>query len=209
MRKVFYLIAVLFPIFTSCIVEEYDLSKVESGLTIGSSTSEFHMPLVKIDFTISSLHHNMGSEDMSLEDIFKEVDIWLPSSLPGGCEYLDIENLNNQEYFSSIVRGLVEQMQVDSKKRVEVFTLIGRKYMEDFIDNLPYNFPVSIKSILMNSSKEQVSALLEKFYAQYGQMFTESISCLSNKYLKDITLDDVVCEITHNTISQDLLDLII
>lgn len=65
----------------------YDLNKIESGdVTIGNDQSEWIMPLAQITVGMDELQD--GSAD--IRAIFDEVDIWLPTTLPGNAEWVDM-----------------------------------------------------------------------------------------------------------------------
>ena len=75
----------LLCIFSLCVGcdKAYDLNKIESGdVTIGNDQSEWIMPLAQITVGMDELQD--GSAD--IRAIFDEVDIWLPTTLPGNAE---------------------------------------------------------------------------------------------------------------------------
>ena len=83
MKKIFTLLCVALAA-VSCIDDDYDLGKVETGnITIGGDQTAFEMPLAQIVIGMTELRN--GSSDVKA--IFEEADIWLPSTLPGGTAY--------------------------------------------------------------------------------------------------------------------------
>lgn len=77
MKKIFTLLCVALAA-VSCIDDDYDLGKVETGnITIGGDQTAFEMPLAQIVIGMTELRN--GSSDVKA--IFEEADIWLPSTL--------------------------------------------------------------------------------------------------------------------------------
>lgn len=111
----------------------YDLNKIESGdVTIGNDQSEWIMPLAQITVGMDELQD--GSAD--IRAIFDEVDIWLPTTLPGNAEWVDIVRLSSDgTYLDGMLEALIDEMLVPgSKKMDEVVDLIwsNEGYRERF-----------------------------------------------------------------------------
>lgn len=105
----------------------YDLNKIESGdVTIGNDQSEWIMPLAQITVGMDELQD--GSAD--IRAIFDEVDIWLPTTLPGNAEWVDIVRLSSDgTYLDGMLEALIDEMLVPgSKKMDEVVDLIWSNY---------------------------------------------------------------------------------
>ena len=115
----------LLCIFSLCVGcdKAYDLNKIESGdVTIGNDQSEWIMPLAQITVGMDELQD--GSAD--IRAIFDEVDIWLPTTLPGNAEWVDIVRLSSDgTYLDGMLEALIDEMLVPgSKKMDEVVDLI-------------------------------------------------------------------------------------
>ena len=116
----------------------YDLNKIESGdVTIGNDQSEWIMPLAQITVGMDELQD--GSAD--IRAIFDEVDIWLPTTLPGNAEWVDIVRLSSDgTYLDGMLEALIDEMLVPgSKKMDEVVDLIwsNEGYRERFTALIP------------------------------------------------------------------------
>lgn len=83
----------------------YDLNKIESGdVTIGNDQSEWIMPLAQITVGMDELQD--GSAD--IRAIFDEVDIWLPTTLPGNAEWVDIVRLSSDgTYLDGMLEAVI------------------------------------------------------------------------------------------------------
>lgn len=119
----------LLCIFSLCVGcdKAYDLNKIESGdVTIGNDQSEWIMPLAQITVGMDELQD--GSAD--IRAIFDEVDIWLPTTLPGNAEWVDIVRLSSDgTYLDGMLEALIDEMLVPgSKKMDEVVDLIWSNY---------------------------------------------------------------------------------
>ncbi|MFR9128719.1 MAG: hypothetical protein ACLVJK_01355 [Alistipes putredinis] len=91
------------------------LNKIESGdVTIGNDQSEWIMPLAQITVGMDELQD--GSAD--IRAIFDEVDIWLPTTLPGNAEWVDIVRLSSDgTYLDGMLEALIDEMLVPGSKK--------------------------------------------------------------------------------------------
>ncbi|WP_416994755.1 hypothetical protein [Alistipes putredinis] len=107
----------LLCIFSLCVGcdKAYDLNKIESGdVTIGNDQSEWIMPLAQITVGMDELQD--GSAD--IRAIFDEVDIWLPTTLPGNAEWVDIVRLSSDgTYLDGMLEALIDEMLVPGSKK--------------------------------------------------------------------------------------------
>ena len=72
----------------SCVDKAYDLGRLEGGqIAVGDDESEFAAPLVTVTVLLDDIHDSQGS----LQEMLDEADIWLPSELPGGVDYVDFQ----------------------------------------------------------------------------------------------------------------------
>ena len=74
---------------TSCIDNNYDLSEIDTdGVVIGD---EFRLPLATVTVSMSEL----GKDGTDIKALFDEADIWLPSPLPAGGKYVDLQKIQH------------------------------------------------------------------------------------------------------------------
>ena len=99
----------------------YDLNKIESGdVTIGNDQSEWTMPLAQIMVGMDELQD--GSAD--IRAIFDEVDIWLPTTLPGNAEWVDIVRLSSDgTYLDGMLEALIDEMLVPGSKKMTKWSI--------------------------------------------------------------------------------------
>ncbi len=159
----------------------YDLNKIESGdVTIGNDQSEWIMPLAQITVGMDELQD--GSAD--IRAIFDEVDIWLPTTLPGNAEWVDIVRLSSDgTYLDGMLEALIDEMLVPgSKKMDEVVDLIwsNEGYRERFTALIPADSEELFKAELLNSTCKCNRILINnlfKFFVwrEVSKSFTRSI----------------------------------
>ena len=90
---------------TSCIDNNYDLSEIDTdGVVIGD---EFRLPLATVTVSMSEL----GKDGTDIKALFDEADIWLPSPLPAGGKYVDLQKIQHTpSYIDELLDELIEQM---------------------------------------------------------------------------------------------------
>ena len=94
---------------TSCIDNNYDLSEIDTdGVVIGD---EFRLPLATVTVSMSEL----SKEGTDIKALFDEADIWLPSPLPAGGKYVDLQKIQHTP--SYIDELLDELMKLDEFKK--------------------------------------------------------------------------------------------
>ena len=90
----------------SCVDKAYDLGRLEGGqIAVGDDESEFAAPLVTVTVLLDDIHDSQGS----LQEMLDEADIWLPSELPGGVDYVDFQRLYADDaYLAEVTGALVD-----------------------------------------------------------------------------------------------------
>lgn len=135
MRKLTLLLLLgVLPI--ACIDRDYDLTQVElNHITLGE---EVRFPLATIRVTLQELRQ--GGVDIG--EVFAEADDWLPATLPGNTEWVDIPALNERgAYLDALLDALIAEMkQPDGRKLTTVAGRICAKYKHTFLSllSLPY-----------------------------------------------------------------------
>lgn len=161
----------------------YDLNKIESGdVTIGNDQSEWTMPLAQITVGMDELQD--GSAD--IRAIFDEVDIWLPTTLPGNAEWVDIVRLSSDgTYLDGMLEALIDEMLVSgSKKMDEVVDLIwsNEGYRERFTALIPAD------------SEELFKAEFKKFFGEdneAGEALRDTMGELAREFLSQIKINTI------------------
>ena len=82
-----------------------------------------------MDYAVGADHGRNGrvaGRSADIRAIFDEVDIWLPTTLPGNAEWVDIVRLSSDgTYLDGMLEALIDEMLVPgSKKMDEVVDLI-------------------------------------------------------------------------------------
>lgn len=185
--------------FAACVNEEFDLSKVDSNeVTIGTDDSVFEMPLVNITVKTSALH----SGEIGIEEIFEEVDIWLPTPLPANANCVDLKLLESNEegYRDNLINALITQMETDLEKRREVADHLEEDYAASFDDLIPDGVNMSISDFIF------------EHYTDEGveDYLRERISYLAHDYLIDVSesLDSVDCNIGAIDLDSSIIDML-
>lgn len=169
--------------FCGCIDRDYDLSEVDSdNIAIGGDASEFRFPLATIVVGVRDLR----ADASDVRAVFEEVDVWVPSTLPGNAEYVDIVRLSDDGvYLDAMLNALVEEMRSPgSKKMDEVVDLIWRDpaYRHRFAALIPSDSEELFKT-----------AFREAFVRQneIGVQLRQTILVMAREFLEDIRIDPV------------------
>lgn len=197
----------------ACIDETYDLSKVEGDdVAIGNDQSEFRMPLANITLTAAQLVSESDSADSDIISIYQEADIWLPSQLPGGAEFVEVILLQEDSaYLQSILDALFDEMAVSEQKRLDVCSLIATKYREEFVSVLPANLPSEVVSQIENASEAEAADLIGELFLDETvcEEISHSIGLVAEYHLTDMQVKDVVYDIGDLGLGSDIEDMIV
>lgn len=181
MKKIFTLLCVALAA-VSCIDDDYDLGKVETGnITIGGDQTAFEMPLAQIVIGMTELRN--GSSDVKA--IFEEADIWLPSTLPGGTAYADIRRLTSasDSYLDQTVDLLFDEMAASQAKMDEVTDLIWRtpEYRNRFSE------------VISADEEALFKALFREYFSdeETGKVLRDLSGELARDYLSGIRVETV------------------
>ncbi len=185
--------------FGACINEEYDLSKINADdITIGGDNSQFEMPLATITVKTSALH----GEGIGIEEVFEEVDIWLPAELPDGADYVDLQLMESNEggYRDQLIDAMLAQMKIDLEKRRLVADHLEEDYASSFDDLLPAGSTMSISDFIFEHFDDEG---MEEY-------LHERIDFLAHDYLVDVatSIDAVDCNIGSINIDSSTIDMI-
>lgn len=210
--KKFYLFILLMVGATACIDEAYDLSQVaDDDFAIGNDQSEFLMPLANITLTAEQLISQSDSEDSDVVSVYQEADIWLPSQLPGGVDFVEVLLLQEDAaYLQSILDALFDEMAISETKRVMVCELIAEKYRDEFVSTLPATMPAEVREQILNSDPATCADLI-------GELFLDEATCepislsigeVAEYHLVNMQMKDVIYEIGDLGLGSDIEDMI-
>lgn len=128
MKKLFPLL-VLAVFAVSCVDENYDLNEIDTDdIAIGSDGSEFRLPLATVTVAMSEIARS-GTD---IRTLFDDIETWLPSTLPGNADHVDIPRLQQTAYVSSLFDALYAEMGASAAKRNAVADLAWCKHRNEF-----------------------------------------------------------------------------
>lgn len=193
--KLFVPLLLLCMIASSCIDKDYDLSQIDTeDVTIGDV---FELPLATVTVGMNELN----KDGADIEALFDEADIWLPSSLPGGAESVDLLKIQNTpSYTTQLLDALIAQMQTDDAKIDAVADLLYAKYLDTFLPMLPPNTnPRDFKPVFIEAFRN--TPMLQ-------DRLTAEVKNLANGYLTDLQVGEVTYDIGKIDIGSDIVDML-
>lgn len=181
---------------SACVDNDYDLSKIDTdNVTIGDETTTLEMPLATVEVRMDELT-NDGTD---IEAIFDEADIWLPSRLPAGKDYLDIERLlNEKSYLDELLAALFSQLETDNAKLDALGNLAWDKYRKDFQSLLP---------IQGNVTEQTFKTAFRNYFRELPEI-QQAARDLAATYLQDLKVEPVEYKIDKIDISDDVVDML-
>lgn len=208
----------LVSMITSCIDKDYDLSQINTDdIAIGDNQSEFKMPLATIHFSSKDICNNTSNYQISLKELYDEADIWFPTTLPDGANYIDIYRILNSEdldstYLLSIVNALEEELQTDATKRNSIASHIATKYRNTFINALTaLSDPtlIAYAATIQEANDQEAAAIIAELIVSYPEYTTEAIKTVFVRFLEKLNLEDIDTTIPRLDISQDIRDMLL
>lgn len=193
--KLFVPLLLLCMIASSCIDKDYDLSQIDTeDVTIGDV---FELPLATVTVGMNELN----KDGADIEALFDEADIWLPSSLPGGAESVDLLKIQNTpSYTTQLLDALIVQMQTDDAKIDAVADLLYAKYLDTFLPMLPPNTnPRDFKPVFIEAFRN--TPMLQ-------DQLTAEVKNLASGYLTDLQVGEVTYDIGKIDIGSDIVDML-
>lgn len=210
-RPVLFLLLSL--LLCSCIDEGYDLSKIESDqIAIGNDQSEFFMPLTRLAIRVDRLIAESDEGEVNIMETYNEADIWLPSTLPNGAEYVEVIRLSEDEtYLRAMLDGLFEEMLQSEQKRMEVCTLIASSYRDEFIALLSPSLPSEVLTPIRQTTTEEAAVLIADLFLhnEWQEEVIQSIMQLASSHICDMQIDDVIYEIPSLGLSHDVEQMLL
>lgn len=195
---------------SSCIDEKYDLSNIDSDdITIGGDESEFFMPLATINYAANSIKTN--TRGGTINDLFEEINKWLPSTLPGNESYVDLQRMEEKEYKTEILNSLYDEILVNEKKRTDVCEYVLENHKNELVSRLrtSENAVVANGAILiMATSVNEGVEILSRLIISYPQDVRTIFNSLSDYDLIDYRIEDIYIEIPALDISDDVVQML-
>ena len=180
---------------TSCIDNNYDLSEIDTdGVVIGD---EFRLPLATVTVSMSEL----SKEGTDIKALFDEADIWLPSPLPAGGKYVDLQKIQHTpSYIDELLDELIEQMKRSDAKINAVADLLYDKYLGTFLPLLPPNTdPKDFKQVFITMFRT-TTGLQEELAGE--------VRDLAGSYLTDLKIEDVTYDLGRIDLGSDVVDML-
>ncbi len=185
-----------------CVDQDYDLKKIDDEITIGNDESEFVAPLAKITISMQELQNDTSD----IQSIFSEMDIWLPTTLPGGATSIEIPRMTTDEdYLDALFQALVDEMLVsESPKMDAVMELLWNTpgYLSRLSDQLPTEskdlFEAAFRLIF--TSNDAAADQLRATVRQMVSLYLDSIHIAPIVYSMPLDLGDEV----EDLLSQNL-----
>lgn len=200
-------------IAVSCVDEQYDLSKIESdNIAIGNDESEFRMPLTRLSIHVEQLIAESEEGEVTILETYNEADIWLPTELPGGVDYVEVVRLSEDEaYLRSILDALFAEMRSSESKRMEVCTLIATSYREEFISLLAAHIPQGVLDPILAADTAEAAELITALFLnnEWQEQVVEGITEIAEYHICDMQVDDVIYEIPNLGLSADVEKMIL
>lgn len=195
MKKLLTLLSIA-CLASACVDNDYDLSKIDTDdVAIGDETTTFEMPLATVEIRMGEL----SNDGTDIEAIFDEADIWLPSRLPGGVDFLDIARLlNESSYLDELLSALLAQLETDDAKLISLGNLAWEKYRADFLPLLPVGGTVT---------EETFKTAFRTSFRELPQV-QQAARGLAAGYLQDLKVEPVKYRIDKIDIGSDVVDML-
>ena len=181
---------------TSCIDNNYDLSEIDTdGVVIGD---EFRLPLATVTVSMSEL----SKEGTDIKALFDEADIWLPSPLPAGGKYVDLQKIQHTpSYIDELLDELIEQMKRSDAKINAVADLLYDKYLGTFLPPASAEHgPGKISSRYSSRCSRATTGLQEELAGE--------VRDLAGSYLTDLKIEDVTYDLGRIDLGSDVVDML-
>lgn len=178
----------------SCVDKSYDLNGIDTDeIAIGGDDSEFRIPLA----TVTVALHEIARAGTDIRTLFDDVDTWLPSTLPGNADHVDIPRLQQAAYVSSLFDALYAEMGSSTAKREAMADLLWRKYRNEF------------RPLLTLTGSDE-TAFKNAFVAQYANAAIRSeVERQFGLYLRDLdTIEPLHYDLGALDIDDSVVDML-
>ncbi len=178
----------------SCVDKSYDLNGIDTDeIAIGGDGSEFRIPLA----TVTVALHEIARAGTDIRTLFDDIDTWLPSTLPGNADHVDIPRLRQAAYVSSLFDALYAEMGSSTAKREAMADLLWRKHRNEFLP-------------LLTLAGSDETAFKNAFVAQYANAAIRSeVERQFGLYLRDLdTIEPLHYDLGALDIDDSVVDML-
>lgn len=207
MKKFYALILLCVVSSTACVDLEYDLSKINTDdIAIGDESSQFEVPLLKVYISMDELTDVDGE---SIDAVFDEADIWLPSQLPdqdeNGNYFASLSRLaDDNKYVGELLSKLFNQLVSDPERLGQMASLLQEKYFEDFSPLFPGTLQSEFRAEFIDQytnneqKRPQLNGKLEELARGYLAKLDVDLPPISYSVDRVELSDDVVNMLIEN-----------
>lgn len=215
MKRLFRIISVCccMAVLSSCIDEDFNLSDIDTDdITIGNNESEFLMPLASVCITTKDLYQSIGENEVSIKQLYDEVSVWFPSTMPDNADYVDIPRLmSDEQYTRKIFDALYNELLNDSNKRTSVCEYVVKKHRQQLIDLLLKDSNPIVKVMaqeLNRFSDGEAVHFLSGVIVTYAELIKSMLYSLATSDIDCLNLHDVDVDIPSLDISHDIEEML-
>ncbi len=197
MKRFFLFLSFAVFVCVSCVDDSYDLSTVDTdNISIGENES-FEMPLA----TVTIRMDEFKKESVDLTALMNEADTWLPSTLPGSADYVDLQKVlhNDAEYINALLNALMDEMCGNPDKMNLVVNTIwsNKAYRNEFSSELP-------------TGDDKQQAFKDGFKRLFAstQQLRDLTAARAKKYLSELKVEAVEYRLDKIDISNDVVKML-
>ena len=181
-------------LMTACVDRDYDLSDLDfDNVAIGDENSEFRIPLATVQVSMDEIAEN----GVNIEAIFREADIWLPSSE----KEVNLPALTgDSDYRDGLIGNTIAEMRLNPEKLDGVVRLTYEKYYDEFAEAIG----IEESGIPLEEYTEAFKTALELS----ADEIETRIKQVASDYLKTIDIEPVEYEIGHIDLDDEVIDML-
>ena len=181
-------------LMTACVDRDYDLSDLDfDNVAIGDENSEFRIPLATVQVSMDEIAEN----GVNIEAIFREADIWLPSSE----KEVNLPALTgDSDYRDGLIGNTIAEMRQNPEKLDEVVRLTYEKYYDEFAGAIG----IEESGIPLEEYTEAFKTALELS----ADEIETRIKQVASDYLRTIDIEPVEYEIGHIDLDDEVIDML-
>ena len=181
-------------LMTACVDRDYDLSDLDfDNVAIGDENSEFRIPLATVQVSMDEIAEN----GVNIEAIFREADIWLPSSE----KEVNLPALTgDSDYRDGLIGNTIAEMRQNPEKLDGVVRLTYEKYYDEFAGAIG----IEESGIPLEEYTEAFKTALELS----ADEIETRIKQVASDYLRTIDIEPVEYEIGHIDLDDEVIDML-
>lgn len=184
-------------LLTACVDQDYDLTKIDTDqIAIGDKESEFRIPLATVQVSMEEIAQN-GTD---IRAIFREADIWLPST----AREVDITELTeNSAYRNRLIAQTIDELKTSDAKLNQIVNLTYENYYDRFASVLGIDPDLGKDPSLY---AEAFALALDTEYL--SDAITEQIGTVSSEYLESIRVDAIEYDLDGLDLDDKIIDML-